>query len=116
MRIVTDLKPHIRHLATVKPSVAPVISCYLNLERGTTGFQEFLNRRVRALRASFIETPVDLEEALKRVDAFTTTELAPEARGAAIFACAVHHRRSLRDQHRLTMETDASAETWDTTG
>ena len=86
MTIVTDLKPHIRQLAILEPSAAPVVSCYLNLERGPSGFREVLSQRVRMLRASLTEGSAELEEALDRIDAFISTELAPEANGIAIFA------------------------------
>lgn len=86
MTIVTDLKPHIRQLAILEPSAAPVVSCYLNLERGPAGIREVLNQRVEMLRASLTEASVELEEALERIDAFIRTELAVEANGIAIFA------------------------------
>lgn len=83
MTIVTELKPHIRQLAILEPSAAPVVSCCLNLERGPSGFREVLKQRVRMLRASLTEASVELEDALERINAFIRTELVLEAKGIA---------------------------------
>lgn len=87
MAIVTDLKPYIRQLAILEPSAAPVVSCYLNLDRGPLSAGQVLSDRVRMLKVSFTGS-LDLDEALERVDAYIKADLAPEAKSVAIFARA----------------------------
>ena len=86
MNIVTDLKPHIRRLAVLEESASPVISCYLNLETGPSGYWKAFDERTRLLRASVGATATDVADALWLVEDFIRTGLLPAAKGAAIFA------------------------------
>lgn len=86
MNIVTDLKPHIRRLAVLEESASPVISLYLNLETGPSGYWKAFGERTRLLRASVGAAAPDVADALWLVEDFIRTGLLPEAKGAAIFA------------------------------
>ena len=50
-----NLKKHVHTLATLDETSAPVISCYLNLEKGEKGYREALNDRVRLVRETLKE-------------------------------------------------------------
>ncbi len=52
---LNDLQRHIQALACLQEASAPVISCYLNLEKGEAGYRNALDERVRALRGSLEE-------------------------------------------------------------
>ncbi|MDJ0808147.1 MAG: hypothetical protein QNJ78_15095 [Gammaproteobacteria bacterium] len=67
-------------------SDAPFISAYLNLEEGQADWRETLNERAHVLRRILQgDDLVDLEDALVKIEAWLSTELLPEAKGAAIF-------------------------------
>ncbi len=81
-----ELKQHITLLASVEESDAPFISCYLNLADGPASWRETLNGRARILRRLLKgDDLADLEEALGKIEAWLTTDLLPDAKGAAIF-------------------------------
>ena len=46
---IKNLQKHIRTLAILEETEAPVVSCYLNLEGGEKGFRDFLNERTHIL-------------------------------------------------------------------
>jgi peptide subunit release factor 1 (eRF1) len=82
-----ELKQHIALLARVKEADTPFISCYLNLENGSTGWQETLDERANILRRIFKgNNRADLEETLGKIEAWLASDLLPEAKGVAIFA------------------------------
>lgn len=82
-----NLQKHIRTLATLEETNAPVISCYLNLEKSLAASQSFIRGRAGVLRKIlFGEGLAGFDEALAQVEAFVGTELLPEAKGVAIFA------------------------------
>lgn len=82
-----NLQKHIRTLAVVEETNAPMISCYLNLEKGPAACQNFIRGRAGVLRKIlFGEGLTGFDEALAQVEAFVATELLPEAKGVAIFA------------------------------
>ncbi len=86
MPIVTDLQPHILRLATLDESASPVVSCYLSLETGPSGYRHALDMRARQLRASLSAPAHGVAAALERIDDFVGKQLLAEATGAAIFA------------------------------
>ncbi len=82
-----NLKKHIRYLATMEPTEAPVLSCYLNLEAGLPFYRQVLDEEISALRLSQSGVARKyFEEALSHVESFIATELKFEAKGAALFA------------------------------
>ncbi|MDP6360093.1 MAG: hypothetical protein QF473_33570 [Planctomycetota bacterium] len=84
-----NLKKHVHTLATLDETSAPVISCYLNLEKGEKGYREALNDRVRLVRETLKENRRgDFESALGRVEEFIGAALLPDAKGTALFARA----------------------------
>ena len=81
-----ELKQHVTLLANVEESEASFISAYLNLEDGQAGWRKTLDDRARILlRILKDHERNDIEEALGKIEAWLTTELLPEAKGAAIF-------------------------------
>ena len=82
-----NLRKHIRALVTLGETEAPVISCYLNLESGVSGYRKALDERIGLLRKSLDrDTRRYFEEALSRIETFIATKLLPDAKGAAIFS------------------------------
>jgi rubrerythrin len=81
------LQKHVRTLAILEETNAPVISCYLNLEKGASGYRNILDKRVDLLRKSLKgDKSIHFEEALKRIEDFIATELFADAKGAVIFS------------------------------
>lgn len=81
-----ELHQHITLLASVDESDAPFVSAYLNLENGQTHWREILSERARILRRILKgDDLLDLEDALVKIDAWLSSDLLPEAKGAAIF-------------------------------
>ena len=52
---VKTLQQHLIALATLHETDAPVVSCYLNLERGPLAYRGALDARVELLRKSLPE-------------------------------------------------------------
>jgi hypothetical protein len=74
-------------LASLGETEAPVISCYLNLELGETGWRNAFEERVRLLKASLTGTARPLfEEGLQKIERFVGSGLHAGAKGAAIFS------------------------------
>jgi len=81
------LQKHVRTLVTTEETEAPVISCYMNLESGISGYREALDERIRLLQASLKgDIRRCFEEALKSIETFIATELSPDTKGAAVFS------------------------------
>lgn len=82
-----NLHQHIRQLAMLEKSEAPIISCYLNLEGGVTGYRTFMDERVTLLRKNFDGNQRRFfEEALGRVEAYIATEGLEGAKSVAVFS------------------------------
>lgn len=82
-----ELQAHIRTLASLPETDAPVISCYLNLESGRPECQSALEERKHLLRKSFNEPARGrFDAAMDRVVAFTESGIHSSWKGAAIFA------------------------------
>ena len=82
-----NLQKHVRTLAILEETNAPVISCYLNLEKGASGYRNILDKRVGLLRKSLKgDKNLYFEEALKHIEEFIATELFSDAKGAVIFS------------------------------
>jgi len=81
------LQKHVRTLITLEETDDLVISCYLNLEFGESGYRNFLTERVRVLNKSLTgEVVQSFKEALSRIELFIKTELLPDTKGVAVFA------------------------------
>ncbi|MCG6861521.1 MAG: hypothetical protein LJE70_09645 [Chromatiaceae bacterium] len=83
---LAELKRHITLLASAEETGAPVVSAYLNLENGETGWREALDERAHILRRVLKgDDRADFEEVLAKIEDWLTTELLTDAKGAAIF-------------------------------
>lgn len=84
---VRELQNHIRALATLEETAAPLISCYLDVDSGPGVYGTVLNERVQLLKKSLAgQARADFEEAASRIEEFVTSGLERGTRGAAIFA------------------------------
>lgn len=81
-----ELSHHITTLACVEETDAPFLSCYFNLEDGQNEWRALLDERARILRRLLKgDHLADLEGILPKVDMWLSSELLPEAKGAAVF-------------------------------
>lgn len=86
---VRELQEHIRVLAALEESGAPVISCYLDTGSGTAGYRTAFDQRVQLLRKSLAGRALaDFEQGLARIEDFLAAQLSPGTKGAAVFARA----------------------------
>ncbi len=84
---IEKLQIHISILATLPETNAPVISCYLTLEKGRLKDPNAFDERIRSLGKSLSEhTQRDVDEALNQIARYLAAELLPDAKGAAIFS------------------------------
>ncbi|MBF0290171.1 MAG: host attachment protein [SAR324 cluster bacterium] len=84
-----NIENHIRTLATLNSNYSPLISCYLNLEKGKKGYRSYLKDRTRLLQSSQKGLPhveEEFEDALNKVESFIKKKLLPETKGVAIFS------------------------------
>lgn len=102
-----NLQAHIRTLATLPETEAPVISCYLNLESGPADAWHYLAARRRLLRHVLVgETATFCEEAWRPIETFLQADLGPETRGVALFA------RAGREPFFLPLQFQAPLPEW----
>ena len=110
IRRTQDLQDHLRVLAALPESDAPVVSCYLDLTAGRTGrnsWQSLLERRVALLRRVTPDYDLDfLDAAMERIQSFLTMELRAEARGVAVFA------RAGREPYFCGLQFEVPTPTW----
>lgn len=84
---IRELQKHIRFLATLPESDAPVVSCYLNLTSAKPEYLDVLDERVRVLRSSLNgKASQYLEDALRLIGAFLATGVQDGSKGLALFA------------------------------
>lgn len=99
-----DLNAHVRALATVPKSDAPMVSCYLGLTRGRLSRPEAFEERIRSLRsASSGRERQDLQDAIEPIRSFIDSSLLPDAEGAAIFSRGGAERFFLALQFRVSL-------------
>jgi len=81
------LQQNIRKLITLEEKSDPVISCYINLEKGVSGYRNVLDERLTFFKKNLSgESLLSFEAAIKRIEAYLKYETIPAARGAAIFS------------------------------
>src|SRR5580765_3048024 len=84
-----ELQDHIKNLATIEKTAAPVVSCYVDVEAWRSGNGQSLQKALKAQSGGLSnEALSDLDEARARIEAFLGGDLLPQANGAAVFARA----------------------------
>ena len=84
---IQTLQKHVLTLATIEETDAPMVSCYLNLEKGLAAARRILDERVRLLRQTLPAARRDsFDQALLRIESRLAAEFQPESLGAAIFS------------------------------
>ena len=82
-----EFQVHIRNLASLPRTRAPVISCYLRVQGGRVKHRRVLDRRIGELRRCFAgEAAQQFEKALEPIERFLSTELHRSSRGVAVFS------------------------------
>ena len=103
---VKTLQRHIVTLATLKETGAPVISCYLNLERGPSACQDVLSERVQTLRKSLGEPErIQLDAAFRPIETYLRSRPASDALGLALFSRAGEQPFFLALEFRVPLPT-----------
>lgn len=102
-----NLQESIRTLAALPETDAPVISCYLTLEKGRPrDGRNALDERLRSMKnALTAQAHQDCEIAMVRIDRYLGAELRLDARGAAIFSRAGEQPFFLPLQFRVPLPT-----------
>ena len=84
---LADLQAHIRTLITLEEAAAPVLSCYVNLDRAEQRHASFLDQSFWTLRRTLNPGEKEsLESAIESITAFLGREHAPTTKGIAIFS------------------------------
>jgi len=84
---VRELQRHLRTLASLEESPAPVITCYLDLESGTATYRPLFEQRIHVLRKSLPTHALrDFEGAAADIEQWLAESSTPGVAGAAIFA------------------------------
>ena len=101
------LEKHIRTLATIAETDAPLISCYLDLSNGVSGSRDELEVRFQLLRKCVPAGAVtEFDASRSKIDAFLSGRLAPRTKGLAAFA------RAGEQPFWLALEFDVPLPTW----
>ena len=99
-----DLNAHVRALATLPESDAPIVSCYLGITGGRLSRPEAFEERVRNLRSALSgRERQDLQDAIEPIRSFISSRLLPDAKGAAIFSRVGAQRFFLALQFRVPL-------------
>ena len=84
-----NLQKHVRTLATLPETDAPVISCYLTLHNGRIKDRNGFDGQVRPIISGLTgQTRQDFEDALEPIGQYLAEQLLPEAKGVVIFSRA----------------------------
>ena len=103
---------HIRGLASLPQTRAPVVSCYLRVEGGRLKHRRVFANRVEELRRSFAgEAAQEFEEALVPIERFLSSELHRSSKGVAVFSRAGRQRFFLALQFYVPLPTWIAADT-----
>ncbi len=84
---LADLQAHIRNLITLEETAAPVLSCYVNLDRAEQRHASFLDQSFWTLRRTLNPGEKEaLESAIENITAFLGREHSPTTKGIAVFS------------------------------
>lgn len=101
------LTEHVKDLAMLRETESPVISCYLNLEKGRNHFRPVIEKRLNLLRKTIPAKQLeDFERAWDKIDLFIENGLFGESNGAAIFS------RAGADPYFLPLQFRAPLPNW----
>ena len=101
-----NLPKHVRTLANLPVTDAPVISCYQSLAAGRLADRIAFDDHVQSLRRGLsIQEQDYFDVALGRIEEVLATELLPNAKGLAVFSARVSSRSSCRCSFRFRSQT-----------
>lgn len=84
-----ELQGHIRRLASLPRTPAPLISCYLRVEDGRARHHRVFASRIREIGRSYEEEEArQFEEALVPIERYLSSDVHPDSRGVAAFSRA----------------------------
>jgi len=84
---IKNLEKNIKILIGLAETSEPVISCYINLENGITGYRNILDERLAFFRKNLSgKTLFSFEAAITQIEVYLKNEIIPAARGVAIFS------------------------------
>ena len=106
-----ELQVHVKDLAALERTSAPVVSCYVDIEARRSRNRNPLDEWVRLLeRGLSTDALRALEETVGRIDAFLAADLLPQTRGVAVFARAGDHPLFLPLQFRVPLPSYISVD------
>ncbi len=107
-----EFQGHIRSLASLPETRAPVVSCYLRVEGGRLKHRRVFTDRIEELKRSFAgETAQLFEEALAPIERFLSLELRRGSKGVAVFSRAGRQPFFLALQFYVPLPTWIAADT-----
>ena len=108
---VKTLQQHLIALATLNETDAPVVSCYLNLERGPLAYRGALDARVELLRRSLPEPRrSQVAAAMEPIEAWLRDRPANGGQGLALFSRAGDQPFFLPLAFRVPLPTSVSVD------
>ena len=103
---IQTLQRHVLTLATMEETDAPMVSCYLNLEKGLAAARRILDERVRLLRQTLPAPKRDsFEQALLSIESRLAAGFQTESLGAAIFSRGGDQKLFLDLEFRVPLPT-----------
>ncbi len=107
-----NLKQHIKTLATLEENDDPVISCYLNVEKGLHNSQSYMEQRIQWIEKSiFGSQKHSFEEALKVIDNRLKNVDLSQVKGLAFFTRGGKSPFSLELRFRVPLPNEFIVET-----
>ena len=104
---MSELQNHIRTLASVEETEAPLISCYFDMRKRPLGYLDQLEARIRLLRKTLSPSLLgDFEQAAARIAICLGEPIAPATQGLAVFA------RGGKQPFYLSLEFEAPLPNW----
>ena len=108
---IQEFQGHIRNLATLPRTEAPVISCYLRVQDGHLPHRRVFDRRIEELKRCVTGgTSARFEDALVPIERYLSAELHRSSKGAAVFSRVGHQPYFLALQFAVPLPTLVTAD------
>jgi hypothetical protein len=108
---IAEFQGHIRNLATLPRTEAPVISCYLRVQDGHLRHRRLFDKRIEELKRCVAgKTAERFERALVPIERFLSAEVHGSSKGAAVFSREGHQPYFLALQFAVPLPTWVTAD------
>ncbi len=107
-----NLEKHIRTLAVLEESEAPIISCYIHVGSGEHHYKKYLKERLITLKKSYSSKELSvLKESLDRVQRFINKEIDETSQGVVLFHRGGKHPFELALQFEVPLPNEFAIDT-----